>query len=539
MQVNLAPENTYDYLIIGAGPAGLQLAYYLECNSRSYAVIERGDSAGTFFQKYPRHDRLLSINKVHTGHDDPGLNMRWDWNSLLTDDYSVLFKEHTDEYLPDKTHLTEYLERFAVAGNLNIRYNTEVAKVSKDGRFYLETTSGETLACKALIVATGVPEPYVPNIPGIELAENYTDVSVDPKDFINKRVLIIGKGNSGFETADALIPAAALIHVISPHPIEMAWKSNFVGHLRAINNVFLETYRLKGQNAALDSDVQKISKRGDKFVVEVGYSHADDEVEELYYDRVIVCTGFKGDVSIFDSSCSPEMTIKDRFPLLTSEWESVNVPDLYFAGTLMQSRDFKKKQSAFIHGFRYCVRMLAAVLENKYQEVPVPSVRLDSSVDALVDRIIDRVNRVSAHWHQPGYFSDVIAPRQHDEAIDYYEDLTVDYVADVLSKQIGEYFTVTLEFGQEIIDAAPNIFAIERPHKNDTSKAHLSTGIHPILRFYSGGEHVSTHHVIEDFANEWKEEPHVGPLRAYLQGVLGGGKAKAAEQSDALQFTGG
>ncbi len=543
MQDNLAPENDFDYLIIGGGPAGLQLAYYLHSNSRSYLVLERGPSVGTYFHKYPRHDRLISINKVHTGFDDPALNMRWDWNSLLTDDHSVLFKHHTDEYLPNRKHLTDYLERFAAEGNLNIRYNTDVASVTKDGRFKLETADGQTLTCNVLIAATGIPEPYIPEIPGIELTENYTDVSVDPNDFINKRVLIIGKGNSAMETADALIPTAALIHAVSPTPAQMAWKSNYVGHIRAINNVFLETYRLKSQNAALDSEVRSITKEGDGFVVEFGYSHADDEIEQIYYDRVIACTGFRGDTSFFDSTCSPQMTINDRFPLLTSEWESANVPDLYFAGTLMQSRDFKKKQSAFIHGFRYCVGMLARVLESKYEKAPVAPVRVEGSAaslaDTLVDRVIDRVNKVSAHWHQPGYFCDTIVPLEDGNSADYYEELTVDYVHDVLSKEIGDYITVTLEFGQEIIDSSPDIFAIERPHKDDVKNAHKSTGIHPMLRLYSGGELVSIHHVIEDFASEWKETPHVEPLRAYLRKVLGGGEPASSDSSEALQYTGG
>lgn len=539
MQDNLATDRLYDYLIIGAGPAGLQLAYYLKSKSLSYVIIERGENAGTFFHKYPRHDRLLSINKIHTGHDDLGLNLRWDWNSLLTDDHSVRFSEHTSEYLPDKSDLIAYLERFASVEDLNVHYNTEIAQVSKTEKFTLTTTGGETYTCKTLVAATGIPEPYVPEIPGIELAENYTDVSVNPDDFINQRVLIIGKGNSALETADALIPTAALIHVISPHPVEMAWKSNYVGHIRAINNVFLETYRLKGQNAALDSNVLEITQNGDRFRVKVGYSHAHDEVEELFYDNVIVCTGFKGDYSIFDATCKPELTIKDKYPLLTAEWESANVPGLYFAGALTHSRDFRKTQSAFIHGYRYNAKMLATVLESKHESVPVPRTRLPILAEGLVERVIERVNSVSAHWHQPGFFCDAIVPRPEEDGVDYFEELTVDYVKDVLSKEFNDYLTVTLEFGQEIIDSAPNIFALERPHKNDVANAHLSTGIHPILRFYSDGELVSTHHVIEDFSNEWKEDVHRKPLHLFLAGILGQGGTRTPEESNHMLYSGG
>lgn len=530
MQDNLVPVHSFEYLIIGAGPAGLQLAYYLESNSRSYAVLESGSSAGTFFHQYPRHRRLLSINKIYTGHDDPELNMRWDWNSLLTDDYSVLFKDHTSEYLPDASDMTDYLERFATEGNLNIIYDTKIEKVSKQDRFHLLTSNGEVYSSSVLVVATGMSAPHIPDIPGVDLVEQYPTMSIDPMDFVNQRVLIIGKGNSAFETADNLIPTTSVIHAVSPKPVEMAWKSNYVGHLRAINNVLLETYRLKSQNAVLDAEVLEISEHENGFMVTYRYDHADDEVEQIYYDRVIVCTGFKLDASIFDSSCDPKVMIEDRFPSLTAEWESVNVPNLYFAGTVMQSRDFRKTQSAFIHGFRYNVRLLARLLEKKYEHRNIASRALPLSARAVTETIISRVNRVSAHWQQPGFFCDLLVPRPETNELEYIEELTVDYAHQFMSGKPDDYFVLTLEFGQERIDAAPDIFAIERPHKDDVHLAHESTGIHPIVRQYSGGKLVSTHHVIEDFASEWKEDVHIGPLDAYLSKKL-----KAEAPQDAAQ----
>jgi hypothetical protein len=43
---------------------------------------------------------------------------------------------------------------------------------------------------------------------------------------------------------------AAVIHVAGPHSIRMAWRTHYVGHLRAVNNNFLDTYQLKSQNAS-------------------------------------------------------------------------------------------------------------------------------------------------------------------------------------------------------------------------------------------------------------------------------------------------
>ena len=47
------------------------------------------------------------------------------------------------------------------------------------------------------------------------------------------------------------------IHVAGPGPIRMAWRTHYVGHLRAVNNNFLDTYQLKSANAILDGHVRR------------------------------------------------------------------------------------------------------------------------------------------------------------------------------------------------------------------------------------------------------------------------------------------
>lgn len=84
-----------DYLVIGAGPAGLQVGYFLERAGRDYLILEAGDAPGAFFRTFPRHRRLISINKPHTGSDDPQINLRMDWNSLLSDNPSLRFTRYT------------------------------------------------------------------------------------------------------------------------------------------------------------------------------------------------------------------------------------------------------------------------------------------------------------------------------------------------------------------------------------------------------------------------------------------------------------
>ena len=77
----MSGEERIDYLVVGAGPAGIQAGYFLDRAGRDYLVVEAGAAPGGFFTRFPRHRTLISINKVHTGWDDPELKLRTDWNS--------------------------------------------------------------------------------------------------------------------------------------------------------------------------------------------------------------------------------------------------------------------------------------------------------------------------------------------------------------------------------------------------------------------------------------------------------------------------
>jgi hypothetical protein len=54
------------------------------------------------------------------------------------------------------------------------------------------------------------------------------------------------------------------------------------------------------------------------------------------------------------------MDAEGRFPIQTPYFESVNTPNLYFAGNAMGFQDYKKSSSYFIHGFRHNIDSLFA-----------------------------------------------------------------------------------------------------------------------------------------------------------------------------------
>ncbi|HWM89229.1 MAG TPA: NAD(P)-binding domain-containing protein [Thermoanaerobaculia bacterium] len=504
----------YEYLILGAGPAGLQLGHHLSRAGRSYLILERGDSPGEFFKKFPRHRTLISSNKVYTGYDDPEVNLRFDWNSLLSDDGSLPFKEYTKKYFPGADTMVKYLCDYAECFALNVRCNTEIARVQKTPEgFRLHDSEGNTFTCRRLIVAAGVTKPYIPDVPGIELAESYMTVSVNPDDFTNQRVLVVGKANSAFETAENLIETTALIHVLSPNPVRLAWQTHYVGHLRAVNNNFLDTYQLKTQNAVLDATMERITRREDgKLVVSVRYAHASGETEDLVYDRIILCTGFRFDNSFFDEDCRPELTINDRFPSLSCEWESTNVPHMYFAGTITQSRDFKKTTSGFIHGFRYNTRALFRMMEKKYHAKGWPVSEVTPTVDGLLTAMVERINKTSAMWQQYGFLHDLFVMPENGGPALHYTEMPLAYIQETELSASSHYYTVTMQFGA--VEGDP--FAVNRNPIPDA--AHESVFLHPVVRRWNGPLLVAEHHLLEDLHGEWKREDlHFAPLREFLK----------------------
>ena len=330
---------------------------------------------------------------------------------------------------------------------------------------------------------------------------------VDPDGFTDQRVLIIGKGNSAFETADNLTEHAAVIHVAGPRSINFAWRTHFIGHLRAVNNNFLDTYQLKTQNMVLDGDILRIERRADDYLVTFAYARRD-KVVQLAYDRVITCTGFRMDASIFAADCRPELTINDRFPALTAEWESVNVPGLYFAGTLTQSRDFKKYTSAFIHGFRYGIRALARMLDQKYHGIEWPHRTLPRG---LARRRGARPDQPHVRRCSSSSASSVTWSRRTGGTTRRCRWTTCPF---------ADCFTISLEYGagHDAIDP----FDVEAGRDWEADKTHDDRYLHPVIRRRRDHQVVATLRLPEDICNDWTDEKvYRAPLRALHRGRLG------------------
>lgn len=527
----MSQERSYETAIIGAGPAGLQLAYFLHKARRDYVVLEARERAGSFFEKYPRHRKLLSINKQYTGREATDFNLRHDWNCLLTHPGEEMpFKAYSTDYFPDAKVLVEYLNDYRERFGLHVEFGFRVANVTKrrgDGRFEITRDDGERLYCARLVVATGIAKPHIPDIPGIEHARGYEDVSIEPRDYTGKTVLVLGKGNSALETAQHLMPYASFIHLSSRRPVNFAWDSHFVGHVRSVNCTFFDSYLLKSQNTVLDGFTKEIVRLSSgKFRVRWSATHHDvnEEIEQLEYDHVIRCCGFMFDDTIFDESCKPEKTIDSRFPAMTGRWESTNVKGLHYAGVLMQAIDYQQSQSSFIHGFRYNIRTLFRMLEEELHGVPLPSDEIELTPAAVAEKLIQRANGCSALWQQVGFLCDVLVlPRSGAGPGRWYYDLNRRYV---LEEMCGadpecEYYIAMLTYGPCARSKGYPGTAFDHPHvhphASDRAHGDLTTEIHPVLRRFRGRELQVEYHVKSDVLTDWNSEFYRTPLQEFLE----------------------
>ncbi|WP_271215604.1 NAD(P)-binding domain-containing protein [Streptosporangium carneum] len=502
---------THQYVIVGAGPAGLQLSYFLQRAGADYVTLEREDAPGHFFADYPRHRRLISLNKVHTVSTDPEIRLRWDWNSLLNDSTELLFPNYSSEYLPQADDMVRYLADFQRLHGLAVRYGTAVERIERTGDGFLVRTADATLRCRCVIVATGWGVPYVPPVQGIEHAVGYEEMEVDPAAFAGQRVLVVGKGNSAFETASAILGHAAMVHLASRRPLRLAWNTKHPGDVRGQYGAILDSYQFKTLHSVLDCTIDDIRPVGDRFEVRITYTHADGEQAVLEYDSVLRCTGFRMDTSIFDPACRPEMVRDEKMPALRPDWQSANVDGLYFAGTIAQDRDFKRASSPFIDGFRYNLRTLTALLRERYDEVPLGYDMVPADPQKLTSLVLDRVNWSSALWTQFEYLCDVLVLDEATGQMRHYTDLPEDYAVSRF-KDASHYYTVTLRWGR---DDYGDVFAIER--HPEPGRARESAFIHPVIRRYRGTELLAEQHLLEDLLAEWRrQDRHVEPLLAFF-----------------------
>ncbi|XP_065194035.1 FAD-dependent oxidoreductase domain-containing protein 2-like [Sycon ciliatum] len=551
-----AIKSKHQYCIIGAGPAGLQMGYFMKKARRDYIILEKNTYPGSFFEKYPRHRKVISINKRFTGKENPEFNLRHDWNSLLSDDPGLLMRHYSKDFFPHADTLIQYMKDYASKYELNIQYETNIVHVDKPGekQFILLDEKEQRYECEILVAATGI---WIPNKPkmaaGEEYVTGYEDMSLNQTDYEGKTVLILGRGNSAYETADHIVGSTNLIHMVARSRVRLSWATHYVGDLRALNNNLLDTYQLKSLDAMLEASVTSLAlkKVDGKLWILTEDSDEDSlhpsEVKQLEdatdmpdnfamrepYDVVLRCLGFKFDKSIFGSRAPLEMG-KGRlakYPAVKPTYESFSTKNLYIAGTASHYRDFRKSSGAFIHGFRYTARALHRHLEWQHHKVKWPMQQI--LISDLLQHILTRLNEMSGPYQMFGILTDVIL--LDGDTVRYLEEVPIDCIP-AFKKCTGhkakEIIVINLEYGKNFSGPGKDVFSLTRA-TGEPSEADESNFLHPVFYYYKRPpkrmvkptqlplpDHLL--HLVEDFLTSWDAPvSHMLPLRRFLEEVTG------------------
>ncbi|CAI9115591.1 OLC1v1016526C1 [Oldenlandia corymbosa var. corymbosa] len=313
-------------LVIGAGPAGLATSACLNERGINNIVLEREDCCASLWKKRA-YDRL----KLHLAKEFCQLP-------------HLPFPPRTRTFVK-RNNFIGYLDNYAKTFRVNPSYYRIVRSASFDSKRKkwivraqnTDNGSKEIYSARFLVVATGEnSEGIVPKIPGVD---SFPGVSMhsshyqNGRDFANKKVLVVGSGNSGMEIAYDLSDSGATtsitvrkpVHVLSKEMVFIGMKllkhlpvnlvDKAVVRLSKLRHGNLAKYGLErpklgpflmkfltGRSPVIDVGTIKKIKKGDIKVVRAGIKEIDgfsvkftNGVREDF-DAIVFATGYKSTV---------------------------------------------------------------------------------------------------------------------------------------------------------------------------------------------------------------------------------------------------
>lgn len=363
------------------------------------------------FLRYPKFQRLNTWSKPHAPAERGSRPYEWyDWNSLAADEaeYRSLVSGRADgtSYFPSRAEMAEGLADFARRAGISVRHGCrwEATRREHDG-FVLATSDGE-YRCRVAVFAVGMAEPWKPRIPGIDAVPHYVDVG-PARNYAGRRVFIIGKRNSGFEVADALLPWARQIVLGSPRPPLLSVLSAGSG-VRARYLQPYEDHVIGGGVFILEAAIDTVERAGGGWRVHTSGTQGGARAFEV--DDVIAATGFA--TPLGDLPAVGVATFNQgRLPRISHFWESTSVPGIFFAGTITQADAGLRKyggagNSAAVGGFRHNARVLAAHLARR-QGIDAPRAALRPR--EVVPYLLSEATRAPELLNQKAYLCRVVS----------------------------------------------------------------------------------------------------------------------------------
>jgi thioredoxin reductase/ferredoxin len=246
--------NPLDVVIIGAGPAGLASTLGAIDKKLRYVTLEQEPSLGGAIFHYPRNKiamtapvKLPIIGEVKMGEIS-------------------------------KEELLAFWHKVIQKTGIKINYNERMEKIAKVSNGFLIKTTKQTYQTRAILLAIGRRgTPRKLDVPGEELPKVVYRL-VDPEQYRNMHVLVVGGGDSALEAAISIAEEPGTT-------VTLSYRSEAFGRGKQKNRDRLDALSAKGKiKVMLKSTVETIEQN------KVTLKFEGQKVT-LPNDGVIVCAG--------------------------------------------------------------------------------------------------------------------------------------------------------------------------------------------------------------------------------------------------------
>ncbi|KZX13487.1 thioredoxin reductase [Methanobrevibacter filiformis] len=273
--------NSYDIIIIGAGPAGLTAGIYAGRQGHKTLLIDKGICGGLglevpSMENYPGFEIIAGMSLVSK------------------------MKKQAEKYI-------------------EIQENEEVLKITKTENGFEIKTVKDSYYARSIIIATGTKHKKL-NIPGEEEFKGKGVsfcATCDGLLYKDKEVIVVGGGNSALQEGIFLSNVGADVTIVHRRD-----------EFRAEANL-QEKIKQKGIKTILNSQIKEIN--GKNFVESVTLLNKDGTEKEVQTNGVFISIGFNPCKSIVNN-----IGIKkdDREHIITDKEQKTNVKYTYAAGDI-------------------------------------------------------------------------------------------------------------------------------------------------------------------------------------------------------------
>jgi thioredoxin reductase/ferredoxin len=251
---NKASGKQLDVVIVGAGPAGIAAALAALEHKLRFVLLEQEDSFGGTIYHYPRNKVVMTApmqlplaGKVNMGEISKELLLEF-WQGVLK-----------------KTGL-----------RINLRERMEA--ITPQGTGFVVKTSRATYEARNVLLSIGRRgTPRKLGVPGEEQPKVVYRL-IDPEQYRNQHVLVVGGGDSALEAALAVADEPGTT-------VTLSYRSEAFGRVKEKNRQRLQAAEASGRmRVMLKSNVKNLSSQGVSI-------EQDGKLHEMKNDAVIVCAG--------------------------------------------------------------------------------------------------------------------------------------------------------------------------------------------------------------------------------------------------------